>query len=833
MTDWFLYNLLTSKQKEYISGLFTENQKQLLKRLIKPGKKRTQVQKIERTKYRLYNLGFIDKGLEDLEGFYIQDEDPYLRTLAAWELALWHANQYSTEHAEKCLEFIKEAIKGEEDKDVLRRAVILTAESFKILGKKEEAKRVLSHALASKKHDDLYLALASLEELPADKAKWINYVYENHGNATVSFGQEQNNDISLYDQMETLTKEVNINKSDDLEATKVTVIIPVYNAEETINTALDSIITQTWINLEIIVVDDCSTDNTTDVIRGYTEKDNRITLLSTGKNSGAYTARNIALKKATGEYVTINDADDWSHPEKIETQVRHLQKHKNIIGNFSQQARATEDMVFYRRGKPGIYIFANMSSFMFRREPVMKKLGYWDSVRFAGDSEFVKRIKQTFGEKSVTEIDTAPLSFQRQSANSLTGDSAFGFPGYFMGARKEYAEAHEIHHANNESLYYPFPQEKRLFPVPEPMLPEREEKKNGRRHFDVIIASEFRLLGGTNMSNVEEIKAQKKLGLRTGLIQMSRYDLNSVTEVNPKVRELIDGDQVSMVVYGEKVSCDVLIVRHPPILQEWQKYIPDVQAKNVRVIVNQPPKREYSEGGGTLYEIERCVKHLKEYFGTTGIWHPIGPLIRETLHRHHSEELKSIQLDKEDWVNIINVQEWKRDKEPEKKSKIRIGRHSRDQYVKWPESKNELLAVYPDSEEYEICVLGGAKSPKEVLGELPSNWKVYEFGEIHPRDFLADIDVFVYYTHSEWVEAFGRVIFEAMAAGVPVIIPPGYKELFGDAAVYAEPHEVQIKVKELMSDHEAYKMQAEKAQLYVEQRFGYAKHASRLEECLK
>src|SRR5690625_6660334 len=100
------------------------------------------------------------------------------------------------------------------------------------------------------------------------------------------------------------------------------------------------------------------------------------------------------------------------------------------------------------------------------------------------------------------------------------------------------------------------------------MLPIRERKPNGRRHFDVIIASEFRLLGGTNMSNIEEIKAQKKLGLKTGLIQMSRYDLNSVTEVNPNVRDLIDGDDVQMLVYGEKVSCDVLIVRHPPILQD-------------------------------------------------------------------------------------------------------------------------------------------------------------------------------------------------------------------------------------------------------------------------
>src|SRR5690625_3367909 len=270
-----------------------------------------------------------------------------------------------------------------------------------------------------------------------------------------------------------------------------------------------------------------------------------------------------------------------------------------------------------------------------------------------------------------------------------------------MGARKEYAESYSNYHKEATSLRYDFPQEPRPFPVPEPMLPTQEEKTNGRRHFDVIIASEFRLLGGTNMSNIEEIKAQKKQGLRTGIIQMSRYDLNSIKEINPKVRELINGDDVQMLVYGERVSCDVLIVRHPPILQEWQKYIPDIEARHVRVIVNQPPKREYSEQGQTLYDIPRCAHHLEAYVGKRGKWYPIGPRIRETLQAQHANELKKIHLASEDWVNIINVAEWHRTKRPQNK-RIRIGRHARDQYVKWPDDREELLTIYPDSEAYEI-----------------------------------------------------------------------------------------------------------------------------------
>ncbi|MFD1639777.1 glycosyltransferase [Evansella tamaricis] len=821
--DWFMYKVLSTKQKQLISNLFTQEQKNFMKKTIKPGKKRAQVRKIERLKFRMYNLGFINRGLSDLQYLLENSEDSYLRKLAAWELATYYANQYTEENAKQCLYFLNVATKGEKDIDLLRRSAILMTECYEILGNIEEGKQVLTKLINKKPHVDLYLARANMEPLSEDRIPFINEALKLFNMEEISL--RPNEKRVPYDRL--ITK--NIAQEIDSES-KVSIIIPAYNGEELLRTSIESMLNQTWKNIEILVVDDCSNDGTINIIKEYESRDQRIKLIRTGINGGAYVARNHALKVASGEFVTINDADDWSHPRKIEVQVKHLISNPKVIANFSQQARATENLRFYRRGKPGIYVFANMSSFMFRREDVMKKLGYWDCVRFAGDSEFVKRVKKVFGEKSISELPTAPLSFQRQSESSLTSHSAFGFPGYFFGVRKEYAEAHDFYHDNNkENLHYDFPQRKRPFPVPEPMWPKRDLKPDGIRHFDVIIASEFRLLGGTNMSNIEEIKAQKQMGLNTGLIQMSRYDLNSVEVMNPKVRELIDGDKVQMIVYGEKVSCDLLILRHPPALQVWQEYIPDVDAKNISVIVNQPPKRDYSGDGDTLYDIRLCVQHLEKYFGQTGIWYPIGPLVRETLEDHHKEELDSINLADEDWVNIIDVNEWKRISRPSQGDKIKIGRHSRDQYVKWPDDRKKLLSIYPDSKEYEVYILGGAKAPKKVLGQLPENWCVNEFGEMHPKDFLSDLDVFVYFTHPDWVEAFGRVIFEAMAVGVPVIIPPVYKELFGEAAIYAEPHEVKKEIAKLMDNPEYYQSQVETALVFVEKQFGYSKHASRLE----
>ncbi len=818
---------LTLEQKKTIKRFLSPKHRKFIERTLSP-KDTNMLKRLERHKRLMLNLGFTERGYQDLLILAKDDNKPKLKRLAAWELALFHANKYSIEDAKESLKFIDIAIDGVKDDVKLRAAAVLTAESLDLLGRVNEAREIIEQAPGFGENADLYLAMSNLETDIENKLSWINQALELYHISNISVKPHTN--LSIYDSLRV---------SDDSEVTqngeiaqdiKVTVIVPVYNSEEVIQTALTSILNQTWKNLEVLVVDDCSTDSTTMIVDEFARRDNRVTLIRAEKNGGPYVARNLALAYATGQFITCHDADDWSHPYKIETQVLHLKKHKSIIGNTSEQARATDELKLYRRGKPGYYIFDNMSSFMFRYEPIMDKIGFWDSVRFGADSEFIRRIKKVFGENAVANLKTGPLSFQRQSDNSLTANDAFGYHGYFMGARKEYFEAYNYYQSNSDNLKYDFPQVKRPFMIPEPMKPNREVSPSQRRHFDVIIVSDFRLDGGSNLSNIEEIKAQKAMGLRTGLIQMSRYDYNAWKKINPKIRETLDEHNVQMIVYGEKVSCDLLIVRYPPILQERQSYIPDVEAKQVKVIVNQTPMSDYGPNGVLRYNIDICNQNLTSWLNKTATWFPIGPLVRETLRKQHSSELESISLSDNDWVNIINVDEWKRDKSPISNRKILIGRHSRDNKVKWPSDRESLLSVYPNDNRYEIHVLGGAESPKAVLGKLPGNWKVFEFGEINPKDFLTSLDVFVYYTHPDWVESFGRVIIEAMAVGVPVIVPSHFKELFGNAAIYAEPSEVTRKVRELMDDPSYYDFQITLAQNFIESNFGYSKHRERIME---
>ncbi|MDT8860338.1 glycosyltransferase [Alkalihalobacillus sp. MEB130] len=796
------------------------------KQPLKDWQKRAK-RKVQWARRRLLNLGFTERGYEELHGMVEDSSKPYIRNLAARELALWHANQRSEEDAKKCLEYLEIVKQIKDDPDVVRQTAIMEAECHDLVGNMKAAREAITEALKLVPHPDLYLAAANLEYNVSSRVDLINKSMELFDAAPIYLNDSKNG--FEYDKLDARASSIKLTS----DAPKVTVIMPVYNAEEFIRTAIESVLVQTWTNLEILIVDDCGTDGTEEIIQEYIEKDHRVKYHKMENNGGPYVARNWAMQNATGDFITCNDSDDWSHPEKIEKQVLHLIENPEVMANTSQQARATSDLKFYRRGNFGAFIIPNMSSVMFRREKVLAELGVLDPVRFGADSEFVKRMKKIFGDNRVVDLPTGPMSFQRQTEGSLTGNSAFGYHGFFMGARKEYNESQLYFYSKEENLKYDSKQE-RPFAIPEPMWPTRESKSpTGRRHFDVIIASEFRMTGGSNISNMEEIKAQKRMGLRTGLIQMSRYDLNPNNKVRPEIRDLIDGDQVQMIVYGEKVSCDLLILRYPPILQDKQRYIPDVEAKNIRVVVNQPPMSDYSENGVVRYDLERSSRHLREYFGEGGIWSPIGPLVRNALYDNHNDELSAITLSKDDWTNIIDVDEWKRESRPIYEGRPKIGRVSRDHYVKWPADPEELISIYPTNNDYEVHVLGGGKTPEKILGEIPSNWNVLKYGELDPKEFLAGLDVFVYFTHPDWVEAFGRVIIEAMAVGVPVILPPQYKELFGNAAIYASPDTVQIEVDRLMSDDKYYNLQVKLAHDYVENQFGYTKHAIRLSRYLE
>lgn len=114
----------------------------------------------------------------------------------------------------------------------------------------------------------------------------------------------------------------------------VSIITPSYNSSLFIGETIKSVLNQTYKNWEMIIVDDCSTDNSVEIINEYLEKDKRIKLLINQKNKGAAETRNEALKIAKGRFIAFLDSDDlWSF-EKLECQLQFM-KDKNIAFSFS------------------------------------------------------------------------------------------------------------------------------------------------------------------------------------------------------------------------------------------------------------------------------------------------------------------------------------------------------------------------------------------------------------------------------------------------------------------------------------------------------------------
>lgn len=103
----------------------------------------------------------------------------------------------------------------------------------------------------------------------------------------------------------------------------VSIIMPSYNTAKYISDSIKSVQAQTYENWELIIVDDCSTDNSINVIQSFNES--RIKLLQNEKNSGAATSRNYALREASGRWIAFLDSDDIWVPEKIEKQIRFME----------------------------------------------------------------------------------------------------------------------------------------------------------------------------------------------------------------------------------------------------------------------------------------------------------------------------------------------------------------------------------------------------------------------------------------------------------------------------------------------------------------------------
>ena len=225
-----------------------------------------------------------------------------------------------------------------------------------------------------------------------------------------------------------------------------------------------------------------------------------------------------------------------------------------------------------------------------------------------------------------------------------------------------------------------------------------------------------------------------------------------------------------------------------------------------------------------MYHVENVIANMTATFGDPGLWYPIGPRIRDYV----KDEVPPAILAPEDWVNIVDLDRWLVRRTGLQPGGPVVGRHSRDDRVKWPRDTETIREVYLSDPAWQVRVMGGANCVTDLVGPLPANVTVLPFNALPVPDFLKTVDFFVYYDDPGRVEAFGRVFIEAIAAGCCVILPRYYEPVFGAACLYADPHEVRGLVNRMHADPAGFVAFVTRAQDIARDRWSYATHIRRL-----
>lgn len=235
----------------------------------------------------------------------------------------------------------------------------------------------------------------------------------------------------------------------------VSIIIPVYNASRFLEETINSIQEQTYSNWEAIFIDDCSSDNSYDIIKQYQKNDKRIKVIKNKVNNGVAVSRNNGIDYAKGEYLCFLDADDKWHPEKLAKQINFMQK-LNCEFSFTGYQFANEkctpngkivsvpDKINYKQALKNTTIWT--STVMFDMGKLTKDDIYMPNIKRGQDTatwwKVLKKIEYAYGLNEV-------LSYYRRTNNSLSANK-------LTALKRTWNLYRNVEHLNILSSFYNF-----------------------------------------------------------------------------------------------------------------------------------------------------------------------------------------------------------------------------------------------------------------------------------------------------------------------------------------------------------------------------------------
>ena len=578
----------------------------------------------------------------------------------------------------------------------------------------------------------------------------------------------------------------------------VTIIMSAFEPGGSLRTAVESLLKQTWRNLEILVVDDCSPPEFDATLHEVEALDDRIELLRMTHNGGTYKIRNFAMARAKGEFVGFQDSDDWSHPERIERQMVPFLERADCVASMSRAVRVTSDMRSSLVGYAALR--QNASSLLFRRRHVLAKLGGYDEVRKAADSEFIHRIETVFGEKSIEEV-RLPLALVQLTGGSLSR-SDFRF-GWHHGARVAYREAysywHKLIERGQESPFLD-PDAERRFAAPARFLDKGEPAPV---ECDVLLISDWRSGIGRYFNTAREVGALSEAGLSVAVAQAEsiRFALRRREAPTESIMELRASGKTKIVLWNEALHARLVMIRDPELLN-FPRAADTVKVRAGRLVLVAGYPCRTPESEWLTYDPALVEKHAFDMFGVEPEWLPAHQGIADSLRDGGAvcsilepRSVGVVPLRRRPFIGLRGA------------DRPIVGATGLELPSKDRPSLDYLRQLLPDHDNYDVRIRASAKLIGKVRGgeRLPPNWLVLD--ENDPADFFGQLDFFVGVPMRSWGPELSWAALEAIANGCVAILDPGYEDFFGGAALYTRDRTTKSHIDALSKNPSAFARQ--------------------------
>ncbi|WP_353951817.1 glycosyltransferase [Knoellia sp. S7-12] len=696
------------------------------------------------------------------------------------------------------------------------RAVLIYTDQLEAAREHAELEEIIKTAgLAESNPIQVALLRANVTTPSAGADEWMGELSEHYKSAGLS-------PIDLHMGDGDLLSRLNVPATAVDGGPLVTVMMPTHNGSRHILTAIESVLGQSWRNLELIVVDDSSKNSEWEALQTLAPADTRLKLIRLDSNQGAYRARLRAFAEARGEYVTVHDDDDWSHPQKIETQVQDLVSHPERVANMSYMTRIDEHGRFIRINDNPEFNQKNYSSLMIRRIEA-RRLGLWDELNRAADAEFHDRIHAATGQR-VFAVVTPPLSFMRARTGSLThGEIRKGGIDF---ARQTYGLFYQNWHktiGQTGGGKVEFSAKERPFPIPNNLEPG--QRQPDLPTLDAVYCTDLRFPGGNSSLTAAELRAMVADGMNVGIMHVASPVLRAPRPANPMIAEVVMELNIPVLAVEDSIHTRIAIVRNPSVLEYCDNLVSGVKADFVAVIANTAPMS--INGTDACYDIAHAKLNAETLFRATATVFPESPQIRDILAAQDS----SLEMSPTDWPGFLPQRRISLEPRRVMERKPRVGRHSRDHRLKWPDRPEDIVNAYV-SDIFETRVLGGADSVKTTVDLEKLGVTVLPFGSQDPDQFLTEIDFWVYQHSRSLVESFGMATLEALAAGCIVVLPPYMERLFGSGAVYCEAQEIPNLVSQFWQRPDAFYAQSANAVSVASETFSDSAYLSRIRSIL-